>query len=149
MWAQSHCFPLSKPLCRWCHVPASCGRGRDAGAWPSRAVSRGFSERRPGCQLGGSLAGGLEARTGVRVPCPASLPAGVSLASFTRRQGRSVHLGDKINGVTSCWRASPLHGETRGSVATGTNCPAGWMCPCRTWPRNPSHPSSAAGLVPV
>lgn len=57
--------------------------GGDAGAWPSRAVSRGFSERRPGCQLGGSLAWGLEARTGVRA-LPGLSASGVSLASFTR-----------------------------------------------------------------
>lgn len=77
----------------------------------------------PGCPFVNSLGlGTSEAHTGVRVPCPGHSASRGSASHHSHwKQGCSVHLGDKINGVTSRWRASPLHGETRGSMATGTN----------------------------
>lgn len=123
------------------------------GTWPSHPVSCGSSESQSpsgACGNGGSRT--PKAHTGVRAPCgalstsraqpPCQSHAGSSVAQSTP--------GDRINGLLSHRRSSRLHGETRGTTATGTNDRLQDGCAhARCSPQNPSHPSSPTGLVPV
>lgn len=124
-WSWSS-FPCS-PLCHIRSLMLEETECRDLVSW---AVSRGFSESRPGPPASADPAAtpvvtwlrDLRGSHG----CVCALPGhsahqGVSLTSVTRRKrGHLVHSEDKINGVTSHWRASPLHSEPHGSTATGT-----------------------------